>query len=75
MVNLDFNDQSTVGYKKGDRLAAITWMQSLVPNAHMREILFELDQSIQALLTNSAIARDKLDRLHHVYHNLIRQNS
>lgn len=60
---------------KGQRIAAITWMQSLVPNAHMRDILYELDQSIQTLLQNPHIERDELDRLHHVYHNLIRQNT
>jgi PKHD-type hydroxylase len=60
---------------KGTRLAAITWMQSLVANAHMRETLYELDQSIQNLLQNPAIKREELDRLHHVYHNLIRQNT
>ncbi|MFW8591974.1 Fe2+-dependent dioxygenase [Glaciecola sp. 2405UD65-10] len=59
----------------GERVAAITWMQSLVPDAHMRQTLFELDQSIQALLQNPSIQRDELDRLHHVYHNLIRQSS
>jgi PKHD-type hydroxylase len=60
---------------KGMRVAAITWMQSLVPDAHMRETLYQLDQSIQGLLENPAISRDELDRLHHVYHNLIRQQS
>ena len=60
---------------QGERVAAITWMQSLVPDMHMRESLYELDQSIQALLTNPAIEREELDRLHHVYHNLIRQQS
>jgi PKHD-type hydroxylase len=60
---------------RGMRLAAITWMQSLVPNAHMRETLYHLDQSIQALLQNPNIDRQELDRLHHVYHNLIRQHS
>ncbi|WP_412972127.1 Fe2+-dependent dioxygenase [Glaciecola sp. MF2-115] len=60
---------------KGIRVAAITWMQSLVPDAHMRETLFSLDQSIQALLANPAVTREELDRLHHVYHNLIRQQS
>ncbi|MFQ3251606.1 MAG: PKHD-type hydroxylase [Glaciecola sp.] len=60
---------------KGMRVAAITWMQSLVPDAHMRETLFSLDQSIQALLANPAVTREELDRLHHVYHNLIRQQS
>ncbi|MGJ8693026.1 MAG: Fe2+-dependent dioxygenase [Thalassotalea sp.] len=60
---------------QGERVAAITWMQSLVPDGHMRETLHSLDQSIQALLLNPAIGRDELDRLHHVYHNLIRQQS
>ncbi|MGJ8674702.1 MAG: Fe2+-dependent dioxygenase [Pseudoalteromonas sp.] len=59
----------------GIRVAAITWMQSLVPNAHMRETLYSLDQSIQGLLANPAVNREELDRLHHVYHNLIRQQS
>jgi PKHD-type hydroxylase len=59
----------------GERIAAITWIQSLVPNTQMRSTLYELDQSIQTLLTNPAINRDELDRLHHVYHNLIRQQS
>jgi len=60
---------------KGMRVAAITWMQSLVSDTHMRQTLYELDQSIQSLLQNPAIDRSELDRLHHVYHNLIRQSS
>jgi PKHD-type hydroxylase len=60
---------------KGQRMAAITWMQSLVTDAPMRSILYDLDQSIQALLKNPKIERQELDRLHHVYHNLIRQNT
>ena len=59
----------------GNRVAAITWMQSLIPDAHMRETLYSLDQSIQGLLANPAVNREELDRLHHVYHNLIRQQS
>lgn len=60
---------------KGVRLAAITWMQSLVPNPHMRETLYQLDQSIQSLVQNPNVERTQLDSLHHVYHNLIRQQS
>lgn len=59
---------------KGQRIAAITWMQSLVPNAHTRDTLYQLDQCIQTLQQNPNIEREELDRLHHVYHNLIRQN-
>ncbi|WOX06936.1 Fe2+-dependent dioxygenase [Microbulbifer pacificus] len=57
----------------GQRLAAITWMQSLVADGAMRQILFELDQSIQNLLRQQQVDRGELDRLHHVYHNLIRK--
>ena len=59
----------------GVRLAAITWMQSLVPDTPMREILFELDQNIQQLSANDTVSREQLDSLHHVYHNLIRKNA
>ena len=59
----------------GVRFAAITWMQSLVPDTHMRDILFELDQTIQQMLANEALPREQLDSLHHVYHNLIRKHT
>lgn len=59
----------------GVRFAAITWMQSLVADTHMREILFELDQNIQQLLNNDTVSRAQLDSLHHVYHNLIRKHA
>lgn len=57
---------------KGARLASFFWSQSMVRHAHQRSILWELDQSIQAL------ARDKIDdpslaRLSGVYHNLLRE--
>lgn len=59
----------------GVRYAAITWMQSLVQDTHIRETLFELDQTIQQLLQNTSVSREQLDSLHHVYHNLIRKHS
>ncbi|QOL25654.1 Fe2+-dependent dioxygenase [Thalassotalea sp. LPB0316] len=59
----------------GVRLAAITWMQSMVPDTHIRELLFELDQNIQQLLSNQSVPRAQLDSLHHIYHNLIRKHS
>ena len=57
----------------GQRIAAITWMQSMVADGAMRQTLFELDQSIQTLLGQGQVDRAELDRLHHIYHNLIRQ--
>lgn len=58
---------------KGERLAAITWMQSMVNDAGLRQTLYELDRTIQALIQQGNTAREELDRLHNVYHNLIRQ--
>jgi PKHD-type hydroxylase len=42
----------------GERIAAITWMQSLVPDIHMRQTLYELDQSIQNLL-QTPVSRER----------------
>jgi PKHD-type hydroxylase len=71
------NQVACIGYPltEGQRIAAIAWMQSLVPNAHIRDTIYALDQSIQTLLQNPHIERGKLDRLRRIYHNLIRQNT
>ncbi|MBT0671058.1 Fe2+-dependent dioxygenase [Novosphingobium profundi] len=57
----------------GQRLCAILWLQSAVPDTAERTLLYDLDQSIQ----NLAAARDAtdpdVDRLIHVYHNLVRR--
>lgn len=58
---------------RGERVAAITWMQSMVADSGLRQNLYQLDQSIQALITAGNTDRTELDKLHHVYHNLIRQ--
>ncbi|TIX51492.1 Fe2+-dependent dioxygenase [Alteraurantiacibacter aquimixticola] len=58
---------------KGQRICAITWIQSAVADTPARSMLFDLDQSIQSL----SVGRDKqdpdVDRLIHVYHNLLRR--
>lgn len=59
----------------GERYAAITWIQSLVPSAEKRATLFQLDQAIQSLVQSGRAEREQLDALHHVYHNLIRENA
>lgn len=56
----------------GTRYAAITWIQSMVQDAQLRETLYQLDQAIQSLSQQGSTSREELDRLHHVYHNLIR---
>ncbi|MCX2778405.1 Fe2+-dependent dioxygenase [Microbulbifer thermotolerans] len=58
---------------RGQRLAAITWIQSMVSDTSARRSLYELDQSIQRLLHQGQVDRAELDRLHCVYHNLVRQ--
>ncbi|MBN6101830.1 Fe2+-dependent dioxygenase [Xanthomonas sp. CFBP 8703] len=56
---------------RGARVAAFFWVQSLVRDASRRQLLFELDTSIQALTATKADAAALL-RLSNVYHNLLR---
>ncbi|QPG04662.1 hypothetical protein IT774_10525 [Salinimonas marina] len=58
---------------RGERLAVITWIQRMVSDAATRASLHELDEVIQALIASGTARRTELDKLHHVYHNLIRQ--
>ena len=58
---------------RGQRICAITWMQSAVADTGARELLFDLDQSIQALSPGRAKDDPDIDRLIHVYHNLLRR--
>jgi PKHD-type hydroxylase len=58
---------------KGQRIAAITWMQSMITDGNIRQNLYQLDQSIQNLIKENKTSRTELDKLHNVYHNLIRQ--
>lgn len=58
---------------RGARTCAIMWMQSAVADTAARTLLFDLDQSIQALSVGRARDDADIDRLIHVYHNLIRR--
>ncbi len=58
---------------RGQRICAITWMQSAVADVSAREMLFDLDQSIQALTPDRADDDPDIDRLIHVYHNMLRR--
>ncbi|MCC6296646.1 MAG: Fe2+-dependent dioxygenase [Pseudomonadales bacterium] len=57
---------------RGARLAAILWLQSLVRDAAQRALLFDLDQSVQALSRQLPPTDPELLRLSGVYHNLLR---
>jgi PKHD-type hydroxylase len=58
---------------RGVRICAITWIQSAVADASARAMLFDLDQSIQSLSVDRAVDNPDIDRLIHVYHNLVRR--
>ncbi len=58
---------------RGQRICAIMWMQSAVADAAARALLFDMDQSIQALSIGRAKDDPDIDRLIHVYHNLLRR--
>jgi PKHD-type hydroxylase len=57
---------------RGTRLASFFWVQSLVREDHRRRLLWELDQSIQALAADGT-NHDSISKLTGVYHNLIRE--
>jgi len=55
----------------GERLVALTWMQSFVRNAAQRELLFELDQAREHLL-NTEPDSDHAKAVDRSYANLLR---
>lgn len=57
---------------RGARLASFLWAQSLVPQDHRRRMLWDLDQSIQALGTDHP-EHEAVDTLTALYHNLLRE--
>lgn len=58
---------------RGARVCAIMWMQSAVPDTATRELLYDLDLSIRALTAGRTADDPDVDRLIHVYQNLLRR--
>lgn len=58
---------------RGQRICAITWIQSAVADTAARGLLYDLDCSIRALTPGRAKDDPDIDRLIHVYHNLLRR--
>jgi PKHD-type hydroxylase len=56
---------------RGTRLASFFWVQSMIRDDARRQMLFEMDASLQSL-TQSGADRDALLRLTGIYHNLLR---
>lgn len=57
---------------RGSRVGAFFWSQSTIRSQEHRAILFDLDQSIQALTLRSGPKDSEVLRLTNVYHNLLR---
>jgi PKHD-type hydroxylase len=55
---------------RGSRVAAFFWVQSMVKSGDHREMLYDLDQSIQALTGSDGAT---ILRLTGLYHNLLRE--
>jgi PKHD-type hydroxylase len=58
---------------RGTRLASFFWVQSLVKEDGERALLFELDQSVQALAAIHGDNDPEVLRLTGIYHNLVRK--
>lgn len=58
---------------RGERICAITWLQSAVADTSARTLLYDLDCSIRALTPGRAKDDPDIDRLIHIYHNLLRR--
>ena len=58
---------------RGARVAAFFWVQSMVRDDGARRILFDLDQSVQAIAAVQGHADPAVIRLTGVYHNLLRR--
>jgi PKHD-type hydroxylase len=57
---------------QGERICAFFWVQSMVRESQHRELLFDLDQSIQQLTRERGADCPEVRRLTGVYHNLVR---
>jgi len=57
---------------RGARTSGVFWIQSMVREDSARTILFDLDQSIQAVAADRGQADKEVIRLTGVYHNLLR---
>jgi PKHD-type hydroxylase len=58
--------------RSGTRLAAITWVRSMIRDPAQRELLCELDVARRGLEKRAPDARAELDLLNRTFHNLVR---
>lgn len=58
---------------KGMRIASFFWIESMVRDAQDREMLFDLDQSVQTLTQERGAKDEQVMSLNGLYHNLLRR--
>ncbi len=58
---------------RGTRLASFFWVQSMIRDDSARTMLFDLDQSIQALAGTLGVDHAEVVALSGLYHNLVRR--
>lgn len=58
---------------RGERISCFFWLQSLVSDHSARELLYDLDQTVQALSAERGGNDEKVLRLTAIYHNLVRR--
>jgi PKHD-type hydroxylase len=58
---------------RGERVACFFWLESMVSDPGEREMLYDLDQSVQMLAKERGANDAEVLRLTKIYHNLIRR--
>lgn len=58
---------------RGRRVASFFWLQSMVRDDGARQMLFDLDRSVQGVAAQLGQGHDDVIRLTGVYHNLLRR--
>ncbi|MGQ7843654.1 Fe2+-dependent dioxygenase [Granulosicoccus sp. 3-233] len=56
----------------GARICSVFWIQSLIRDNQQREILYDLDQSVQSITLDKGSEDEDVSRLTGIYHNLMR---
>lgn len=57
----------------GTRVASFFWVQSMIRDNQQRQMLYELDGSVQSLTAELGPSHSEVVRLSGLYHNLLRQ--
>ena len=58
---------------KGTRIASFFWIESMVRDAQARDMLFDLDRTVQVLTLERGAKDEQVSQLNGLYHNLLRR--